>query len=181
MTNNNIFIGRNTELEVLSDAIENVKQGLGKLILVDGEPGSGKSSLIRHFIQQNDSDTLTAIVECTDKEGLMPWQPFKSTLEQLNADNIANSPEEKIKILNGLKEVMKDVGTDWLTKIPLIGQFADIAFLGIKTAKSAKKHFSKQIKDSETIEIKGAQQIFNIIEKELRRLAEKKRISHNIC
>jgi len=176
MTNINVFVGRINELEILSDALISVNQGNGKLILIDGEPGSGKSSLIRYFINQNKKDALTAIVECADKEGLMAWQPFKSTLEQLNVDNIANSDEEKTEILSGLKEVMKDVGADWISKIPLIGQFADIAFLGIKTAKSARKHFSKQIQETEAVEIKGAQQIFSIIEKELRRLAQKKTI-----
>lgn len=169
-----IFTGRQKELASLTKLLQSVNQGQGKVFLISGEPGSGKSTLVREFIEQKEENYLTAIVECSDKEGLMPWQPFKSALEQLNSDYVAGITEDKVKVLDGLKEIMKDVGADWITRIPVIGKFADLALLSVKTAKSAKRHLSKQKNEPTVNQISGFKQVFELIENEIRRLASLK-------
>ncbi len=44
------FVGRNAEMEQLRDALERASQGHGQVVAVVGEPGVGKSRLVREFI-----------------------------------------------------------------------------------------------------------------------------------
>ena len=45
------LVGRDVELRRLDDALELVRQGLPRVVFVEGEPGSGKSSLLEAFVR----------------------------------------------------------------------------------------------------------------------------------
>ncbi len=49
----NHFVGRNDELQVLSQAYEAVRNGEGQLVVIAGETGIGKSRLVRQFMQHH--------------------------------------------------------------------------------------------------------------------------------
>ncbi len=40
------LIGRDSELAMLTSRLRNLAKGLGSLVLIEGEPGIGKSSLV---------------------------------------------------------------------------------------------------------------------------------------
>ena len=46
------FIGREPELSVLLDRWDNAKDGEGHIVLIEGEPGLGKSRLVREFTER---------------------------------------------------------------------------------------------------------------------------------
>jgi DNA-binding SARP family transcriptional activator len=49
-----IFVGRELELRQLSDALAAAAADRGRVVMVSGEPGSGKTSLLRRFAEQAD-------------------------------------------------------------------------------------------------------------------------------
>ncbi len=81
------FIGRKNELASLHEAYDKASTGIGKLVLVDGNAGIGKSGLVREFVRQIDQkpNVLTGISECNDKEDLNAYAPFKDILVELNS------------------------------------------------------------------------------------------------
>lgn len=164
----NDFIGREKELELLHKAYNEASKGLGKLVLIEGDEGSGKSSLVRTFLSKilNKKDHTVAASECNDKENLNPYAPFKELLIQLNAGGLANKKDDKI---NKLKEFISEAGTSWIGLIPIVGNFAST---GISTYQAYKKTYS----ESETTNIEGEQDIYRIFENEFRRLAKDKTV-----
>jgi predicted ATPase len=52
------FVGRAAELEILDRAYEQARGGQGQLVYIAGETGSGKSRLVRHFLQRHNHHRL---------------------------------------------------------------------------------------------------------------------------
>lgn len=164
-----VFVGREKELQTLKTAFAETQKGLGKLVLVAGEPGSGKTALIREFINhiQTENKVLTAISECTDKEGLNAYASFKDVLLELNVNAASQADVSgKKELKNKLKSFIAETGPKWVGFIPIIGS---IAAAGIETVQSAQRHFGKEAEKTAQSE----QEITEIVENELRRLAEK--------
>ncbi len=160
MENNNIYIGRKKELEKLHKAYNEAKTGKGKLVLVEGSAGVGKSGFVREFLQQinKDSNTLIGVSECNDKENLNAYAPFKKILIELNTTQ--NQGDKK----NKFKNFIKDAGTSWVELIPFIGTYAKV---GIETYEA----YQKSYKDKVETNIESENDIFRIFENEFRRLA----------
>ena len=168
---NNIFIGRNKELEILQSAYNDAKNGLGKLFLVNGGPGLGKSGLVRQFLRNAEEagDCITAISECNDKEGVNAYAPFKELLLKLNAVAVSNSSEKKKKNFDKLKSFITDAGTQWVGMIPVVGSFAQA---GIETYKAYHDNYGKKGQEN----VAGEDDIYRIFENEFRRLAQNKTV-----
>ncbi len=47
------FVGRDSELVVLHQALVDVRRGDARIVLVEGDPGIGKTALLRRFVQLN--------------------------------------------------------------------------------------------------------------------------------
>lgn len=70
------FVGRQDELSVLSAAFRQARAGHGQTLLVDGESGIGKSTLVRHFLAslpREDPRTVVLCGRCYERESV----PFK--------------------------------------------------------------------------------------------------------
>jgi tetratricopeptide (TPR) repeat protein/transcriptional regulator with XRE-family HTH domain len=70
------FVGRNNEYGLLIGLISRLTAGAGYTVLIEGEPGIGKSRLLREvtrYAQAQDLPTLTA--NCYEIERAMPYQP----------------------------------------------------------------------------------------------------------
>ena len=70
------FVGRNNEYGLLIGLIARLTSGSGYNVLIEGEPGIGKSRLLRevaHYARVNDLPTLAT--NCYEIERAMPYQP----------------------------------------------------------------------------------------------------------
>jgi class 3 adenylate cyclase/tetratricopeptide (TPR) repeat protein len=55
------FVGRETELRILSDALRHTRQGRSQIVAVAGEAGMGKSRLVHEFLQGPDIKDLVCL------------------------------------------------------------------------------------------------------------------------
>ncbi len=160
-----LFVGREAELIELEDLLAEVREGMGKVVLISAEPGGGKTALVRKFMAGH-SECHTGAGECTDKLGLAEYQPFKQILAELNADYLTEDPDKKSQIKGKVIEFIKDAGPSWIGAIPVIG---GVASAGLETLKAAEKQFGT----GGSRDVKNASDIQNLYEQELRRLSAK--------
>jgi len=100
------LIGRDQALRVLSAAWAAAGRGRSRLVLVAGEPGIGKSTLIEHFLATCPADAL-AIGQCVDRYGSgEPYAPLLEALDTL----IRHDPT--------LPALLRAVAPTWLIQLP---------------------------------------------------------------
>ncbi|MFD7307235.1 ATP-binding protein [Promicromonospora sp. NPDC059942] len=94
------LVGRSAELAVLRAALDGARAGGTALVLVEGEPGAGKSRLLEEAVTRAGHDALVVRGRCTDGEGappLWPWvQVVRTILDTLDA------PERERRLAAGL-------------------------------------------------------------------------------
>jgi DNA-binding SARP family transcriptional activator/tetratricopeptide (TPR) repeat protein len=76
------FVGRDAELERLRQHFELAVQGGGRLVLLEGEPGIGKTRLALQFMEACEADGALALYGRCDAETLVPYQPFVEALRR---------------------------------------------------------------------------------------------------
>jgi DNA-binding NtrC family response regulator/tetratricopeptide (TPR) repeat protein len=88
------FVGRERELTMLHDLLAEVEAGLGQVVGIVGEPGIGKSRLLREF-QQGLSDKPVTYVEgrCFAYGEAMPYLPVVEILRQYAGIAELDAPE----------------------------------------------------------------------------------------
>jgi tetratricopeptide (TPR) repeat protein len=168
----NIFIGRKNELDILYDAYKEAENGKGKLVLVEGSAGIGKTGLVREFLQQieKNPEVNSGVSECNDKENLNSYAPFKDILLELNAQSGEQKGTlKKDEKLKKLKQFVTEAGTSWIGLIPVVGGFATT---GIDTYKAYKKTYDAK----PGADIESENDIYRIFENEFRRLAKENTI-----
>lgn len=70
------FVGRGNEYGLLIGLIARLTTGTGHTVLIEGEPGIGKSRLIREVARYADAQDLpTLATKCYEIERAMPYQP----------------------------------------------------------------------------------------------------------
>jgi adenylate cyclase len=93
-----VFVGRQQELERLEAALVDALAGHGRVQLIAGEAGSGKTSLLRAFLERaesKDESLVTAWGDCSDVQGSSdPYLPFREILAVLTGD-IEDAPNKK--------------------------------------------------------------------------------------
>ena len=78
-----VFVGRADELAFLRRKLDRAFDGHGGIVLVGGEPGVGKTTLVRQFIREAESRGALALFgRCYEIEGALPYSPFVEMLEQ---------------------------------------------------------------------------------------------------
>ena len=78
------FVGRAAELERLADALkETGTDRRRRLVLVDGEPGIGKSSLAATFARSAHSHGSVVLYGRCDEDLGIPYQPWAEALSHL--------------------------------------------------------------------------------------------------
>ncbi|MCQ2975587.1 MAG: tetratricopeptide repeat protein [Bacteroidales bacterium] len=93
------FVGREIEINQLQNYYEEASKGLGKIILVNGITGCGKSSLIYQFLKkiEFDNNHTTYIIECCKKEKLEAYNAFNqiisSSKSEINFENISSESD----------------------------------------------------------------------------------------
>ncbi len=75
------FVGRQRELRALLQHLELAGQGQGDLVLVGGEPGIGKTRLVREFAEHARGRGWQILVgSAFESEGMPPYLPFADAL-----------------------------------------------------------------------------------------------------
>jgi class 3 adenylate cyclase/tetratricopeptide (TPR) repeat protein len=78
-----VFVGREKELATLRAKLAAALDGRGGLVLVGGEPGVGKTTLVKQLIREAEQrGALTVFGRCYESEGTVPYSPFVEMLEQ---------------------------------------------------------------------------------------------------
>ena len=74
------FVGREAELEVVRKEWQLALDGRRRLVVVAGEPGTGKSRLVREFTAGAAASGATVMFGGCDQEGVVPYQPFAKAI-----------------------------------------------------------------------------------------------------
>jgi tetratricopeptide (TPR) repeat protein/DNA-binding XRE family transcriptional regulator len=78
------MVGREAELHQMLAAVQGVVQGEGRLILLAGEPGIGKTRLAQELtVALRDRGFLVAAGRCTEADETVPYHPFVEALTTL--------------------------------------------------------------------------------------------------
>ncbi len=81
-----ICVGRGSELDVLRSHLDAVDRGRGRFVLISGEAGSGKTTLVAEFGRRA-TDACTVSGRCNSVGGLGdPYLPFREVLSLLAGD-----------------------------------------------------------------------------------------------
>ncbi|MBN2441668.1 MAG: AAA family ATPase, partial [Spirochaetales bacterium] len=77
------FIGRRTEINIIKKYIKEADEANGKLLLISGESGSGKTRLITECMEQIDKETVcTLLCKCFPGENKTPYHIISDAFEQ---------------------------------------------------------------------------------------------------
>lgn len=74
------FVGRTSELELLRALLDDAKAGEARLVLVGGEPGIGKTSLVREFLAQAETAGWQTVWGRCSEDADSPHLPFRTGL-----------------------------------------------------------------------------------------------------
>src|SRR5437879_6768330 len=77
------FVGRSAELERLRTLLPGAEGEGRRVVLLGGEPGSGKSRLVREFAGEAARDGALVLYGACDAEVRTPYGPFVEALDHL--------------------------------------------------------------------------------------------------
>ena len=83
-----LFVGRHQEMAELSDALDNAMAGRGRLVMLAGEPGIGKTSIAQELTGR--ASELGAQVLwgwCYEREGAPPYWPWVQPIKAYVAES----------------------------------------------------------------------------------------------
>ncbi len=126
------LVERERELERLYKYWHTAIEGHGKVVLLSGEAGQGKSTLADEFLRSIDADGLphkTARAACSAQSGRdEPFWPFAEVIGQLAASDTR-------KITSDILDTVLDLAPAWAMMIPVAG---GVVGASIKTAQAVR-------------------------------------------
>jgi len=114
-----VFVERGDEIASLERLLEQVTRGTGAVVLVQGEAGIGKTTLVHHFLNEasrREPNLITASVQCTDisSHGDALY-PFRQLLRQIAEQKEGLAKESKHF------EFITRIAPAWISIIPGLG------------------------------------------------------------
>ena len=104
--NESPFVGRARESAALHDWWGSVRAGAGRLLLVDGDPGIGKTRLVVELARAVDGEGGLVLWGRCDEDPVAPFQPFAEALgryfQSVSADRISRMPDWQLTELSRL-------------------------------------------------------------------------------
>jgi DNA-binding NarL/FixJ family response regulator len=83
MSFNDVFVGRDRELDLLAEALEHARQGYGSATLISGDAGIGKTTLIREFLRNtNPANEIALTGRCYDRHTPPLYGPWIEIADQ---------------------------------------------------------------------------------------------------
>jgi predicted ATPase/serine/threonine protein kinase len=119
------FVGRAVELAELEQALDESETGATVAVLVRGEPGIGKSELVRRFLDEvARRDRQCAILRgrCYEQESV-PFRALDSVLDSLSQDLLGRSDDDVARLLGGGVHFLAGV-FPVLTRVPAVARLA---------------------------------------------------------
>ena len=105
-TNEGPLVGRRHESALLRDWWGSVREGDGRLLLVDGESGIGKTRLVAELARAVEDDGTLVLWGRCDEGPVTPFQAFAEALgryfQSLSADRISHMPDWQLTELSRL-------------------------------------------------------------------------------
>jgi predicted ATPase len=117
------FVGRGEELEALTQALGRAQAGRRELVLVEGEPGVGKSALVRHFLTQATLAQPSIVVlagRCYEQESV-PFKGFDTIIDSLSHYLAGLEQDEALGLLKGGVRFLTSVFPA-LLRVPAVGR-----------------------------------------------------------
>jgi len=105
-----VLVGRDSEIALLTELVEEVSAGRGNSVLIEGEPGIGKSALVRAVVAGAPEAGYQVFWGSGDELGqALPLVPF---LDGLGVREPSTNPRRNtiVRLLRG--EIIADRGTD---------------------------------------------------------------------
>ncbi len=79
-----VMIGRESDLQALTDALSDARRGVSRCVVLGGEAGMGKTRLLEEFRATIDSSVVVLSTECVDLGPLgVPFGPVRAIIRQL--------------------------------------------------------------------------------------------------
>ncbi len=113
------FVGRDEQLRLLRDRLAGAIDGHGSVVLVGGEPGVGKTALVRQLISEAERRGALAVFgRCYESEGTVAYAPFVEMLEQALSvmppdvvmEDMGDSAPEVARMVPELRRRFPDIG-----------------------------------------------------------------------
>ena len=110
-TNTNLYVGRQDEVELLERLWVRADHGERQLVLISGEAGIGKTTLIDHFVKRiaHQDDLWIVRGHCVEQYG--DGEPYLPLLEALTS--LCRSPEVRL-----VREALRQYAPMWLLQLP---------------------------------------------------------------
>lgn len=88
------FVGRTSELSALAEALAAVRAGQARNVVVEGEPGVGKSTAVTQFLGTLGPGVLVLSGRCYEQENV-PFKGVESIVDALT-DHLCSLPDEDV-------------------------------------------------------------------------------------
>jgi len=109
------IVGRRKELEVLREAVDEAIAGNGRMCVISGEAGIGKSRLSSRLVEEAETQgALTLYGICYSYETFTPFFPWKEVLVQLFQLREGDGPQDRLERIHRIFEGLEDVGPEWV-------------------------------------------------------------------
>jgi predicted ATPase len=132
------FVGRTTELQQLNNLLQKARQKHGRVVLLSGEAGIGKSALVEYFLAKYATDVQVFQSKCNEQYGegsaFLPWI-------EILTDIISDKDSEGKPIASKLLAVVKDTLGPWMGVVPVVGSLIAAVW---ETGKSVKTQFGEK-------------------------------------
>jgi predicted ATPase len=114
------FVGRDAELREFERALQEVRAGQARTIVVEGEPGMGKSALVQRFLAST-ADREVVLVGRSYEQESVPFKGLDAIVDALSDFLLALPDEETRALLAGGVRFLATV-FPVLNRVPLIAQ-----------------------------------------------------------
>lgn len=112
------FVARRREMKLLLDLWAGVTRGSGRGLSIIGEPGIGKSRLVRHFLARVDASAHRVGIECAAHRTNAAFHPFVAYLQESAGVKWEDSAAVKLRSVRERMQLPEnDETAAWLSRL----------------------------------------------------------------